>query len=57
MRGGAATRNNMGTYYPCTWLSFVNQKNEKIRSGILLMKIVSTVPQLLFLKTTDMYTV
>ena len=22
-------RNNMESYYPCTWLSFVNQKNEK----------------------------
>ena len=23
-------RNNIETYYPCTWQSFVNQKNEKI---------------------------
>ena len=22
-------RNNMEPYYPCTWLSFINQKNEK----------------------------
>ena len=22
-------RNNMEQYYPCTWLSFVNQKDEK----------------------------
>ena len=34
-------------------LSFVNQKNEKIRNWSLLMK--STAPKLLFLKTTDLY--
>ena len=50
-------RNNMETYYPCTWISFVNQKNEKIRNWSLLMKIISTVPKLLFFKTTDLYTV
>ena len=33
-------RNNMETYYPCTWISFVNQKNEKIRNCSLLMKII-----------------
>ena len=47
----------METYYPCTWLSFVNQKNEKIRNWSLLMKIISTVPKVLFFKTTDLYTV
>ena len=47
----------MKTYYPCTWLSFVNQKNEKIRNWSLLMKIISTVPKVLFFKTTDLYTV
>ena len=36
---------------------FVNQKNEKIRNLSLLMKIISTVPKLLFFKTTDLYTV
>ena len=50
-------RNNMETYYPCTWISFVNQKNEKIRNWSLLMKIISTVPKVLFFKTTDLYTV
>ena len=45
----------METYYPCTWLSFVNQKNEKIRN--LLMKIISALPKQLFFKTTDVYTV
>ena len=46
----------MGTYYTCTWLSFVNQKNEKKRNWSLLMKIISTVPKLLFFKTADLYT-
>ena len=46
-------RNNMETYCPCTWLSSVNQKNEKIKNWSLLMKIISTVPQLLFFRTTD----
>ena len=46
-------RNNMETYYPCTWLSFVNQKNEKIRNWNLLMKIISTVHLLLFYFTLD----
>ena len=32
--------NNMETYYPCTWKSFINQKNEKIRNWGLLMKII-----------------
>ena len=50
-------RNNMETYYSCTWLSFINQSNKKIRNWSLLMKIVSTVPKLLFFKTTDLYTV
>ena len=50
----------MDSYYPCTWLSFVNQKNEKkkkIRNGSLLMKTISTVPKVLLFKTTDLYTV
>ena len=50
----------MESYYPCTWLSFVNQKNEKkkkIRNGSLLMKTISTVPKVLLFKTTDLYTV
>ena len=33
-------RNNMEIYYPCTWLSFLNQGNEKIRDWSLLMKII-----------------
>ena len=45
----------METYYPCTWLSFVSQKNEK-NNGSLLMKIISTVSKVLFFKTTDPYT-
>ena len=47
----------METYYPCIWLSFVNQKNEKIRNWILLMKITSAVSKQLFFKITDLYTV
>ena len=50
----------MDSYYPCTWLSFVNQQNEKkkkIRNGSLLMKTISTVPKVLLFKTTDLYTV
>ena len=49
----------MEPYYPCTLLSFVNQKNEKKKkkSWSLLMEIISTVPKVLFLKTNDLYTV
>ena len=47
----------METYYPCTWLSFVKQKKEKIRNWSLLVQIISTVHELLFFKTTDLYTV
>ena len=47
----------MEIYYPCTWLSFVNQKNEKIRNWNLLMKIISAVPKQFYFKTTDVYTV
>ena len=44
-------RNNMETYYTCTWLSFVNQKNEKIRNWRnLIIKNISTVPKLLLFK-------
>ena len=50
-------RNNMETYYPCTWLSFRNHKNEKKKRNSLLMKNISTVPKVLFFKTTDLYTV
>ena len=47
----------METYYPCTWISFVNQKKEKIRNWSLLVQIISTVHELLFFKTTDLYTI
>ena len=50
----------MEPYYPSTWPSFVNQKNEKKKNKknwSLLLKIISTVPKVLFFKTTDMYTV
>ena len=48
----------MEPYYPCTLLSFVNQKNEKKKiSWSLLMEIISAVPKVLFFKTTDLYTV
>ena len=63
MGGGAETMYNPCTihetmYYPCTWLTLVNQKSEKKnRNWILLMKIVSTVPKVLFFKTTDLYMV
>ena len=46
----------METYYPYTWLRFVNQNNEKVRNWSLLTKILSTVTKLLFFKTTDLYT-
>ena len=46
----------METYYPCTWLSFVNQKNERIRNWSLLIKLISTIPKQLFVKTTDLFT-
>ena len=49
-------RNNMETYYPCTWLSFVNQKKEKIRNWSLLMEIIYASPKLTFFKTTDLFT-
>ena len=47
----------METYYLRTWLSFVNQKNEKIRNWSLLIKLICTVPKQLFFKTTDLFTV
>ena len=47
----------MELYYPCTWLNFVNQKNEKKRNWSLLMKIISPAPKVLFFKTTDLYSV
>ena len=47
----------MKPYYSCTWLSFVNQKNEKKRSWCLFMKIISTVPKVLFFETAYLYTV
>ena len=48
----------METYYPCTWISFVNQKNEKNKeSKFVNEKYISIVPELLFFKTTDLFTV
>ena len=47
----------MGTYYPCTSLSFANQKNEKIRNWILFMNIILAVPKSLFLIKTYLYSV
>ena len=35
--------------------NFVNQKNEKIKNGTLLMKIISSVSKILFFKTSDLY--
>ena len=46
----------MAAYYPYTWLSFVNQKNEKNKK-LELMKIIYAVPKPLFFKATDLYTV
>ena len=43
----------METYYPCTWISFLNHKNEKFVNE----DYISIVPKLLFFKTTDLYTV
>ena len=51
----------MELYCPCTLLNFLNQKNKikkkKKRNWSLLMKIISTGPNVLFFKTTDLYTV
>ena len=33
-----------------------SEKWKKIRNGSLLMQIISTVPKVLFFKTTDLYT-
>ena len=49
----------MEPYYPCTWLTFVNQKNEKkknkqTRNCSLLIKIASIIPKVSFFKTTDL---
>ena len=48
-------RNNMESYYPWTWMSFVNQKNEKTRNWSLLMKIISTVPKIIFQNNWSVY--
>ena len=50
----------METYYPCTWVNFVNQKNEKKKKKELKFvneNYIFIVPKLLFFKTTDLYTV
>ena len=49
----------METYFPCscTWLSFVNQKNEKNKNLKFVNENYATVPKLLFFKTTDLYVV
>ena len=48
----------MEAYCPCTWLSLLHQKNEKEkRTSSFIMKILSSVPKLLLLKTIDLYTV
>ena len=41
----------MEPYYPCTWLSSVNQKNEKNKKLKFVNKVIYTVPEvyLLFL--------
>ena len=66
MGGGAETmytqllsylvrENNMETYYPWTWLSFINQKNEKNKKLKFVNETyISTVPKVLFFKTTDL---
>ena len=51
-------KNNMERYYPWTWISFVNQKNEKKKElKFVTENYISIVPKLLFFKTTDLYTV
>ena len=35
----------------------LEKRKKKIRNGTLLVKIISTVPKVLFFKTTDLYTV
>ena len=45
----------METYYPWTWLSFINQKNEKNKKLKFVNETyISTVPKVLFFKTTDL---
>ena len=48
----------METYYPCTWISFVNQKkweNNELKS--VNVNYISNVPNLLLFERTDLYTV
>ena len=46
----------MEPYYPCTWLSFVNQKNEKNKTLKFVNEKYIYVPKVLLFKTTDLYT-
>ena len=50
-------RNNMEPYYPCTWLSFVNQKNEKNKTLKFVNEKYIYAPKVLRFKTTDLHTV
>ena len=51
----------MDSYYPYTWLSFLNHKNEKKKKKkkweFVNENSISTVPKVLLFKTTDLYTV
>ena len=47
----------MEPYYPCGWLSFINQKKKKKKKLKFVNEIISTVCEVLFFKTTDLYTV
>ena len=48
----------METYYPCIWISFVNQKKWKNKElKFVNENCISIVPKLLFFKTTNLCTV
>ena len=47
----------MEPYYPCTWLSFVNQKNEKNKKLKFVNENYIYCSEGIFFKTTDLYTV
>ena len=52
------SKENIETYYPCTWISFVKHKSEKNKKLKIVNKnYISNDPKLLFFKTTDLYTV
>ena len=47
----------MEPYYPCTWLSFVNQKNEKNKKSKFVNESYIFCSLDIFFKTIDLYIV